>query len=92
MDDDTQALGEPDPTPKPKKRENAGTEYVVLARTGEGWEPAARTTANAKAEAVKNTVGGDAGDYKAVPARSWDGIIRIEVEQVQKVTAEIVED
>jgi hypothetical protein len=79
-----------------------GTEYVVLIDTGTddgGSKPdyrvAGRTTATSKEAAVKAVAseGGSSpkpGSYKAVPARSWDDTVKLDVLTVTKVTAKVV--
>ena len=66
------------------------TAYIVLTNTEKGWQQLTGTYSGAHARAAiqaalnsGNTVGEQAGEYVAVPARSWQPV-KVRPERVLK--------
>lgn len=69
----------------------SGTEYIILTGDKEGpWAECGRATAATKLAAVRQVAGEKAGLFRAVPARSWDGIVRVTAQQTVKVNVEVI--
>lgn len=72
-------MAEPQTAPKPAvvpQSLDAGTSYLVLKRDGEKWQTVNTTSARStdaaiKAVVVKLAETDQAGEYVAVPSRSW---------------------
>lgn len=80
-------VGDPEPAPEPVKAKAAPekiqlTDYIVLVKTGDHWEEAARivgrSAENAIREAAEKMAGTrptDAPTFVAIPARSFKPVV-----------------